>query len=101
LISVSDSYFKNGGSGANHAPQPKHDPDAPKQLQMPSHSTMMDTSLSGSHSIPSGPSCVSIMDDNSGFDLLLSPSEKVYMLSWVWLPRPPVDDLLKVPISNS
>ncbi len=59
----------------------------------------METTMSGS-SGTSGFGNHWILIGNHNFDLLLTHSEKVFLSSWIWLPNPPFDDLLKVPISN-
>ena len=93
LMSVAESYLNGTSSSA----QPVHDPVPPKQFDVPFSPTMMDTSMSGSNSI-SASGGVSILVANSIFEMLESCSGKVYLLSWMWLPGPPLDDLLKVPI---
>ena len=99
LVSVAESYLNETSSSAKPV-QPARDPVPPKQFDVPFYPTMMDTSMSGSNSISASGS-VSILVANSIFEMLESCSGKVYLLSWMWLLGPPLDDLLKVPISNS
>lgn len=98
LVSVDESYFDELNSGANPEVNSPLQPIAPKQADPSEYTQPMGASMTGSNII-SGSGNDSIMAAFDGFCVDLSNSEKVYLRCWQWLPGPPEDDLLKVPIS--
>ena len=92
LLSVSNQDFSSGSNDERtpDSPSPQR-PDVLKQR------VMLDCSCAGTNA-PSVSNGVSILVVNSCFDVVLSHAAKVYFLGRAWLPKPPVYELLKVPI---
>lgn len=85
------------GSGPGDSESPPPGDDIPDLLQiLDEHHSQPGAPVSGA----SGSSAVgsgSILSDRIDFDVSLSATDRVHLRSWLWLPLPPEDDLLKVP----
>ncbi len=99
LVCVAESHIDELDFGVISETNSSQEPEIPKQFDKSVDRSLMNTSMTVSNTI-SGSGNVSILMANICFCVPRSHSDLVYMLGWLWLPRPPCDDLLKVPISG-